>query len=296
MKRLIIACCAALMAIGAVAGTAEKNFRFEISHITGVSARVITLPSDTKRHYINSYMDVTSYDAETEQSIIETFKKYNDTYLAIYTQLTYASPEFSTVGNDTTVIKDLEYDTEYVVLAYYIETENGEATSGIDTAHFTTRKYGELDTVRVHIQEPKLVDRVEKSGWWQLTGCEGHDSIYYLSLSPAKCSSIEGNYTLADMEPNYTYFFDTNKDKFQLTFSALQVAITRESGNYILKAEGEVKGIGYYIFTCDPIPAGAEGVENVYDNHNDNIVKSLENGQLVIRRGEKRYSATGAEL
>jgi len=148
------------------------------------------------------------------------------------------------------------------------------------------------DTVSVHIISPTWTDQVASYGWWQVTGSESADSLYWVSLSNSDTESVPGTYAKEDMDMDYSMIYVGETKAY---FSTLTVTIAEENGYYIITAEGAAKNKVYYRLTFDPILISGTGIEEIAAPMINNA-KMLINGNVVIRHDDHLYNLQGAQL
>lgn len=230
-----------------------------VSNVETTTASFSCTPDDVKKPYLFTYYEKAAYDTLTFDQITAELVEAMDFYiefLGMFTGETYTYADFASVGVYEDELEGLIPNTKYVAIAYYIDVETGKPVSEESITTFQTKAVKEVGKESVHFVEPEWVDAVAEEGWWQVRAYS-QDEKYYVSLSNINNNKVEGTYTLADMDPDYTLLGNMETEE-EIAFADIKVTITNEKGMYVIKANGlGVNGIRYDL-TFDPIdPASA---------------------------------------
>lgn len=246
----------------------DAAYKIEVSDVTATTATIKVTPKTVGETYYWEIMPKEDYDAivageYAAQGLadIPTYCTENISYMIqIYTmmgyQITWEDFVYSDVDEYT--YEGLDAETEYVVYALPANVEKEECVAPVVTKVFKTTELKELGKVDVKFVQPEWYDYVAEQGWWQVMAAESKDTAYFVSLSPIECSKVEGTYTLEDMDEDFTSIYDEKNGGNSFGFVDLTVNITKESGMYVIKANGLATNGYRYNMTFDAIdPASA---------------------------------------
>lgn len=266
MKKLFYMAMAALLSVGLA--SCEKDpvqkgpISIEISNVDITSATVTCTPDDVTKPYLFTYYEKAAFDTLTFDQIAEEQIESMDFYIMFLELLfgeTYTYADFASLDVFTDDLAGLIPDTKYVAIAYYMDPETGMPTA--EEASYTTFKTAAVKEVgkeNIYFIPEEWQDFVEEEGWWQLMA-ESQDGKYYLSLSNLNNETVEGTYTLSDMDLDYTSLFDiSGEEQEEIPFADLKLTITMEDGMYVFKCNAlGINGIRYNM-TFEPVdPASA---------------------------------------
>lgn len=279
--------------------SANAAFHFEIFNITTSSAVVITHSDDSKVGYINSFLDLETYNKLTEAEIAQEFKKYMDQYGSNYEGM-------ATFGNDSSLIKGLDENTEYVVYAYPLNMSTGLAAAKFDTAHFTTATFHESDN-QLSLSYSATNDEISVK--------TTNSDTYFIYIDPLSYyTSKQSNFSDASITKQLEGWASTmtalsHIDQLTLSgdqnlsvqwcFSVMYFNLKPQVGEeYIAMAipyMGAVNGKPtYLIFTY-----GEEEIADANVNVNANgaaATKVMRNGMLLLQRNGETYTVSGQRL
>ena len=240
----------------------DAAYQIEVSDVTATTATIKVTPKTVGETYYWDIMPKEEYDAivageyaDEGFADIPTYCTENISYvIQIYEmmgyQVTWADMVYDDVDEYT--YEELVAETEYVVYALPANVEKEECSAPVVTKVFKTTEFKELGQVDVKFVQPEWYDFVADEGWWQVMAAESKDTAYFVSLSPVKCSQVEGTYTLDDMDEEYSNIYD-EKNGGSSAFIDLTVNITKEKGMYVIKANGLATNGYRYNMTFDPI-------------------------------------------
>ncbi len=178
-----------------------------VSDINAVGATVIVTPSNPDITYVYTVVPTGEYDEASLQTrytkaffddIIEYYAYYGkDLY---YGDLLYK-------GKDVYKFNDLTPETDYTVYAVGVDTVTFMLSTPIATQTFRTAKWEKVGEKELSFSNIAFWDKVDNQGWWQLNGNSETigNSFYYITVSPAETETVEGNYTMEDMDLDYTF-------------------------------------------------------------------------------------------
>lgn len=236
----------------------EGPIKLAISNVEATVADLTCTPDDEAAPYFVTWMTKEEFDEfDTYEDMTAAFQEQLDLMIWFYGYFygeTYTYADFAVAGTMTNPMESLTPNTDYVVVAYYMDLTTGEAISTVSAMAFKTPELKEIGKVNVHIVNPEWQNAVEVDGWWQVMGAESVDSTYYVSLSNIETTEVAGTYTLEDMDAEFTFLYDLDKNPTgALTFVDLTVNITEKGSNYVIKADGLAVNGYRYNLTFDEI-------------------------------------------
>lgn len=250
----------------------EADIEITVDNIQPTTAHLTIAPGNEDEYYYFTVLDKESFDLMTEAEVQAYCKADIEYQIGIFTQFgmpanyaTFCYIQQAISGTYT----DFEPNTDYVVVAYYMEAETGEPLSGLSKAEFTTAEDIDMpitETKKVHIVDPEWTNYVEDEGWWQIRGYS-EDETYYVSLSNLYTDQVPGTYTIDDMDLEYSYL--VNND-LQVEFKTLDVTVTLEGDILTIKAEADTKNGVHYSITFDIIDL-SKPQGNKYDLTDDDV-------------------------
>lgn len=272
----------------------EADIEITVDNIQPTTAHFTIAPGNVDEYYFFSVLDKESFDSMTEAEVQAYCKADIEKQIGIFTQFnmpanyaTFCYIQQTISGTYT----ELEPNTNYVVVAYYMEGETGEPLSGLSKAEFTTAEDIEkpiTDTLAVHIIDPEWKNYVEEEGWWQMRGYS-EDEAYYVSLSNIYNEEVPGTYTIDDMDIEYSVLYLVNEDQ-QVEFKTLDVTVTIEGDFLTIKAEADAKNGVHYSITFDTIDL-SKPQGNAYDLRDDDVVADFTTEETTIEIDEEECYA-----
>lgn len=272
----------------------EDDIAITVDNIQKTTVHFTIAPSNEDEYYYFTVLDKESFDAMTEAEVQDYCKADIEHQISIFTQFgmpanyaTFCYIQQTISGTYT----ELTPNTDYVVVAYYMEAETGEALSALSTENFKTAEDIETeitDTLAVHIVEPEWQNYVEEEGWWQMRGYS-EDLTYYVSLSNLYSDEVVGVYTLDDMDLDYSFLYLVNEEQ-QVDFKKLDVTVAIEDSILTIKAEADGKNGVHYSITFDTIdlskPQGSK-----YDLMDDDVEADFTSEETTIQIDEEECFA-----
>lgn len=272
----------------------DADIEITVDNIQQTTVHFTIAPGNEDEYYFFSVLDKESFDSMTEAEVQAFCKADIEKQIGIFTQFgmpanyaTFCYIQQAISGTYT----ELEPGTDYVVVAYYMEAETGEALSGLSTASFKTAADIETeitDTVAVHIDELEWQNYVEEEGWWQIRGYS-EDGAYYVSLSNLYTDQVPGTYTIDDMDVQYSFLYLVNEDQ-QVDFKTLDVTVTIEDNILTVKAEADGKNSIHYSITFESIDL-SKPQGNKYDLTDDDVVADFTTEETNIQIDEEECYA-----
>ncbi len=183
-----------------------------------------------------------------------------------------------------------------------------EATMGTKL-HFYKLSYVQkpaptfADTVRINIAKPRWTNAVAAAGFWHITGYSA-DSTFYVSFSNGEdVEKVAGDYTLADMDPDYTaiYYFYEDRSSVALDLATASIKAEIVDTTYVFSVNAtDVEG-HHFIITFAPVP-DSELVDDdtkiytVADKKTQKDGKFLKSNVITIVRDDKRFNLMGTQV
>ena len=129
------------------------------------------------------------------------------------------------MGNNFQITQDGTYKI-------FFRPEGGQPEPEWYAGYFKVIMKEEPVAIEVNISEGlRYVDAVASEGWWQIYGANDQ---YEVSVSNVKTEQAEGTYTIADLDPDYTYLGIINgADTTYVTFTdgSVTLSINAETGD-----------------------------------------------------------------
>ncbi len=182
----------------------------EVSDINAIGATVTVTPSNFGITYVYSVVPTAEYD----ESSLETHftKAFFDNYIQFYAYYgeTVYYGDLLYKGKEVRTFNDLTPETDYTVYAVGIDTVSFLMSTPIASKTFRTAKWEKLGEKELSFKDVKFDNQVSGKGWWQLYGYSEtiDNAFYYLTVSPMETDNVAGNYTMEDMDLDWTYMVD----------------------------------------------------------------------------------------
>ena len=219
MKKFLISAFSCLMIISVFTACEKKNneqkpqeevktyFTIEVSDIDATNATVTVTPTDPAITYLFSAVPTSEYN---EDSITSRYNKaFFDDILDFYAYFgeTIHYADLFYTGKDVQHLNDLQQETAYTVFAVGVDTVSFELSTPVVTTTFRTLKWVKKGAKELSFDDVDFMDAVDNYGWWQMLGYSISDEshFYYLTVSPEETNTVSGNYTMEDMDTDYTY-------------------------------------------------------------------------------------------
>ncbi len=164
-----------------------------------------------------------------------------------------------------------DYETEETIedaiSATYCYTLDEKGLMHIEATMGTKRHFYKLsyvqkplptfaDTVRINIAEPHWVNAAADMGFWYITGYSA-DSTFYVSFSNGEdVEQVAGNYSLADMDPDYTaiYYFYEDGSRVALDLATASIKAEIVDTTYVFSVNAtDVEG-NNFVINFAPVP------------------------------------------
>lgn len=263
----------------------EADIEITVDNIQPTTAHFTIAPGNEDEYYYFTVLDKESFDAMTEAEVQAYCKADIEYQIGIFTQFgmpanyaTFCYIQQTISGTYT----ELDPNTDYVVVAYYMEAETGEALSGLSTEFFKTVEDKETeitDTLAIHIVDPEWKNYVEEEGWWQMRGYT-EDEAYYVSLSNLYTDQAPGVYTMDDMDMDYTFLYQVLEDQ-QVNFKDVTVTVAIEDNILTVTAEADGKNGVHYSITFDTIDL-SKPIGSQYDLTDDDVEADFTTEETTI--------------
>lgn len=219
MKRLLISVFVCLTIAGMFTACEKKSngqnnngqektyFTIEVSDVDAANATVTVTPVDATVTYLFSAVPTAEYN---EDSITSRYNKafFDDIidFYAYFGETIYYADIFYK-GKDKQNLTDLQQETNYTVFVVGVDTVSFTLSTPVVTATFRTQKWVKKGDKELSFDNVDFMNAVDDYGWWQLFGASVYDEthFYYLTVSPEETNTVTGNYTMDDMDTDYTY-------------------------------------------------------------------------------------------
>ena len=237
---------------------AKVSFEISVSEITATGATVAVVASDTTTTY---YWDVFTAEAaaelKTKEDVAASFKEVFDYYIENYPTYFSSYADFVVKGEDGYAYSSLSANTEYVVLCVALD-ENCAAASEVTRKEFKTEDVVKTGEETITLTDGELSDHTADYGWWQLMIADA-DTTVYLSISPLEATELEGTWTTADMDADYTFIYVAEDDE-NYEFTSFDATTVVDDGIFTLTGKGlALNGIEYTLNLSAPVEELASG-------------------------------------
>lgn len=215
---------------------ADMTFEIAVSDITFNSAYVSVVPSSNEHTYfwnifeseVIADMNDADLCAAVKANIENTIEYYG------YFGYDYTFEDFLSKGSDAYDFNDLEPQKAYTVIAVAMGSL-GTTNGAVAKYNFETAELVAESTVDITIENAKMTDACDAYGWWQMQAINA-DSTFYLTVSPEEAATVEGSYTIDDMDADYTYVLLDKEDQYK--FATLDVEVAVDGENFTLTGTG----------------------------------------------------------
>lgn len=305
MKKVFLYVAAmAMFAMGATSCNPGKDpdqnlFNIAIENITYQSADVTVTAADSSSYFYFDLVEATELAKVTNDSmaneLIIYIQETMDFYKELGMELFYT--DFLSLGKDVYAFDGLDEETEYVVLAFQIDTVAGKVSGKVETKNFTTTKFATTSNLSLTFSKDK--------GILTITPSKNGELFAFGFLLDEE---IEYGYTFIDFVNEYASYgldeYVTGKAKMEIdlfdylyaghyTVQAAAVKVTEVQEEY----EGEVYTYNEYerignisSFVFDyTVADGAEEYTEDYAPARRKIAKAAAPARrhIVLKRGAK---------
>ena len=126
----------------------------------------------------------------------------------------------------------------------------GTCAGAVAKYNFETPELVAESTEDITIENAKMADACDAYGWWQMMAMSA-DSTFYLTVSPEEAATVEGSYTIDDMDADFTYVLLDKEDQYK--FAKLDVEVAVDGENFTFTGTGIAMNAVEYHFNISGI-------------------------------------------
>ncbi len=225
---------------------ADMTFEIAVSDITFNSAYVTVAPSTNEATYYWNIFETAEIEGMSDAELCTSIKEnieYTIEYYG-YFGYDYTFEDFLSKGSDAYDYNDLEPQKAYTVIAVAMGSL-GTTNGAVAKYNFETPEIVVEKTEDITLTNAKMTDACGAYGWWQMQAISA-DSTFYLTVSPEEAATVEGSYTIDDMDADYTYVLLDKEDQYK--FATLDIEIVVDGENFTLTGTGLAMNAVQYNF------------------------------------------------
>ncbi|MBR6830268.1 MAG: lipoprotein LpqH, partial [Paludibacteraceae bacterium] len=128
---------------------------------------------------------------------------------------------------DSYAYTDLDANKAYTVIAVAMGTL-GTTNGAVAKYNFQTAELTPESSEDITLTNARMIDACEADGWWQMIAANA-DTTTYLTISPNEATAVAGNYSIDDMDADYTYIALNKQDKYKFATLDVEVAVDGET-------------------------------------------------------------------
>lgn len=225
---------------------ADMTFEIAASDITFSSANITVTPSNTTATYYWNIYKTAAIAGMSDEELCAAIKEDIEYTIEYYAYFGYeiGFEEFLSQGADSYEYDELDPNTAYTVIAVAMGTL-GTTNGAVAKYDFSTPEIVAEKTEDITLTNAKMNDACDAYGWWQLMAANT-DSTTYITISPNEAATVEGNYTIDDMDADYTYILLDKQDQY--AFATLDIEIAVEGETFVLTGTGIAMNAVQYNF------------------------------------------------
>ena len=268
---------------------AAATFDITVSNIKASSFSCKVVPSDLNATYYYTFIEKAVAEEATDEqlvsglliaeldAIIEVYKEYME--------ITYTYADLLCQGVDEYDFTGLTADTEYLIVAAYIDV-NGKASGSVVKQTFKTSS--------IVMSDLTFQFTVNSEGVTVIPSNDTDPWDYYFILE-SEFAEEYNNDADALAQDVYAYYGEEYAEPGQYTFTYAEMLEEEyKPGTYVLVVWGANGGVNSKVATCTFELGVSQGVEQVATK--TNAVKQVVDGQLVIMKNGVKYNAIGSVI
>lgn len=185
----------------------KGELAISVSDIGPAEAVVAVTPSNPATTYVFSVVPTAEYnEAELKARYTKAFFDDIIEYY-LYEGKIYYYGDLFYIGKEVRLFNNLEPATDYTAFAVGVDTATFMLSTPIASASFKTPQWEKIGEKEISFTDVKYDNYVTQAGWWQLYGeSETTDNtFYFVSVSPIETDVVAGNYTMDDMDTDFTF-------------------------------------------------------------------------------------------
>ena len=230
---------------------ADMTFNIAVDSITFSGAYIAVTPSNNEATYYWSIYKSEAIAGLPDAQLCAGFKSEIEETIEYYGYFGYdlTIEDFLSKGPDAYKYNSLEANTAYTVVAVAMGSL-GTCAGAVAKYNFETPELVAESTEDITIENAKMTDACDAYGWWQMMAINA-DSTFYLTVSPEEAATVEGSYTIDDMDADYTYVLLDKKDQYK--FAKLDVEVAVDGENFTFTGTGIALNAVEYHFNISGI-------------------------------------------
>ena len=268
---------------------AAATFDITVSNIKASSFSCKVVPSDLNATYYYTYIEKAYVEGVTDEQLVSDLLIAElDAIIELYKEymgITYTYADLLYQGVDEYDYTGLTADTEYLIVAAYIDV-NGKALGSVVKQTFKTSSIVMSDLTfqfDVTSEGVTVIPSNDTDPWDYCLILESEFAEYYNNDADALAQDM------------YAYYGEEYAEPGQCTFTyAAMLEAEYQPGTYVLVVWGANEGVNSKVATCTFELGASQGVEQVATKIN--AVKQVVDGQLVIMKNGVKYNAIGSVI
>ncbi len=275
---------------------ADMTFNIAVDSITFSGAYIAVTPSNNEATYYWSIYKSEAIAGLTDAQLCAGFKSEIEQTIEYYGYYGYdlTFEDFLSKGPDAYKYNSLEANTAYTVVAVAMGSL-GTCAGAVAKYNFETPELVAESTEDITIENAKMADACDANGWWQMMAINA-DSTFYLTVSPVEAATVEGSYTIDDMDADFTYVLLDKEDKYK--FAKLDVEVAVDGENFTFTGTGIAMNAVEYHFNISGIvevsQASAAPARAAMKAPAAKSLKAIKKGNLAAKKNkfvsEKLYN------
>ena len=275
---------------------ADMTFNIAVDSITFSGAYIAVTPSNNEATYYWSIYKSEDIAGLSDAQLCAGFKNEIEQTIEYYGYFGYdlTIEDFLSKGPDAYKYNSLDANTAYTAVAVAMGSL-GTCAGAVAKYNFETPELVAESTEDITIENAKMADACDAYGWWQMMAINA-DSTFYLTVSPEEAATVEGSYTIDDMDADYTYVLLDKEDQYK--FAKLDVEVAVDGENFTFTGTGIAMNAVEYHFNISGIvevsQASAAPARAAMKAPAAKSLKAIKKGNLAAKKNkfvsEKLYN------
>ena len=275
---------------------ADMTFNIAVDSITFSGAYIAVTPSNNEATYYWSIYKSEDIAGLSDAQLCAGFKNEIEQTIEYSGYFGYdlTIEDFLSKGPDAYKYNSLDANTAYTAVAVAMGSL-GTCAGAVAKYNFETPELVAESTEDITIENAKMADACDAYGWWQMMAINA-DSTFYLTVSPVEAATVEGSYTIDDMDADYTYVLLDKEDKYK--FAKLDVEVAVDGENFTFTGTGIAMNAVEYHFNISGIvevsQASAAPARAAMKAPAAKSLKAIKKGNLAAKKNkfvsEKLYN------
>ena len=230
---------------------ADMTFNIAVDSLSFSGAYIAVTPSNNEATYYWSIYKSEAIAGLTDAQLCAGFKSEIEETIEYYGYFGYdlTIEDFLSKGPDAYKYNSLDANTAYTAVAVAMGSL-GTCAGAVAKYNFETPELVAESTEDITIENAKMADACDAYGWWQMMAMSA-DSTFYLTVSPEEAATVEGSYTIDDMDADFTYVLLDKEDQYK--FAKLDVEVAVDGENFTFTGTGIAMNAVEYHFNISGI-------------------------------------------